>query len=574
MRQSTLPLVLLAIILAVGSYVRLAGLERRDFRDDELFQYYVAESLERGEGAKLPSGRTYVRGIDVTHMVRLSIRHLGRTPTAIRLPSAVLGAVGLVLFAAILWAMAGPWPAVWGTLLLAVYPEAVVQARQLRFYTYQMLFGLGALYTGWQALRIAGSPEEPDRASLLRQWLWVGLTLGLLLMAVRVQLVSLSILAGWGVCAALAAAADLASRGRDAWRTSVPIQIVAIVILGAVALLVMRPGLLAWLLERSRIAPYWVVLGQRTDPMVYYASLRDDFPVLLAFLPLIFLGAIIRKPRLGVYLTTWFAVPMLLHSFFFTWKELRFVLLAMPALFAAAGICAAWAAGALFCAAEHAAGQWRFPRWLRRPAAYVVVVVTSLVVIGTLPAFFTTRAVMRADQDRAARWTQSAAIIRSRPDLAEVPAGTGYALHGLYYWPRLDFVVRVHGLERSTTRTADGRWVIELNPMGSPEYKTGRPVLTTPEAIREHFGEAGAVLIGFDVRSESNATRFIEQSLLDTLSTEAEELCQGRCGTMRLYHWRFNVPADAGSASESRPIRGEGAGDVSQARHSIPRGSG
>jgi MFS family permease len=564
MRPSTWPLILLAIILAAGSYVRLAHLERGDFRDDELFQYYVAESLERGEGPLLPSGRTYLRGIDVTHMVRVSIRHLGRTPTAIRLPSAVLGALGLFLFAAILWAMAGPWPAVWGTLLLAVYPEAVVQARQLRFYTYQMLFGLGALYTGWQALRTAGSGEEPDRTSLVRQWLWVGLTLGVLLMAVRVQLVSLSILAGWGVCAALAAAADLAARGRHAWRKSAPVQIVAIGILGLMAALVMRPGLVAWLLERSRIAPYWVVLGQRTDPLVFYASLRDDFPVLLAFLPVLFLGAILRKPRLGLYLTIWFAVPMLLHSFFFTWKELRFVLLAMPALFAAAGICAAWGAGALLGATEYTAGRWGVPPWLRRPAAHVVVVVTSLVMIGSLPALFTTRALVRADQERATKWTQSAAIIRARPDLAEVPAGTGYALHGLYYWPRLDFVVRVHGLERSTTRTTDGRWVIELNPMGSPEYKTGRPVLTTPEAIREHFAEVGAVLIAFDVRAGSSTNTYVEQSLYDTLSTEAEELCQGRCGAMRLYHWRFGASAEAGSASESPAVRRGGADEVSQ----------
>lgn len=559
MRDSWLPLALLALIIGIGSFVRLAHLERGDFRDDELFQYYTAESLERGEGPYLPSGREYLRGIDVTHMVRVSIRYLGPTATAIRLPSALLGTLGLLLFAVVLWSMAGPWPAVWGTFLLAVYPEAVGQSRQLRFYTYQMLFGLGALYTGWRALRHAGEGADPDRTAVRRQWLWAAATLGLLVMAARVQVVSLSILAGWGVCVLVAAGADLKARGPGAWRSSVALQLVGIGALALVLVLIAKPGLVGSLIARSQAAPYWALLGERTHPLTYYGALRDEFPVLLAFLPLIFLAAIANRPRLGIYLAVWFAIPLFLHSFVFPWKELRFVMLAMPALFAAAGICAAMGASAVLRGAARATAELRVPVRLRRPAAYAVVAVISITVIGTMPAVFTTRALFRADRGAASRWSQSAEIIRSRPDLTGIPTGTNYALHGLYYWPRLDFVIRVHGLERSTTRTPDGEWVIELNPMGSLEYKTGRPVLTTPEAIREHFAAAGAVLVGYSPPSSGDATPFIEQSLHEILTAEAEELCRGRCGPMNLFYWRFDAPAADVAALRSAPLVNRGA---------------
>jgi hypothetical protein len=541
-----LPLVLLAIVLGLGSYVRLTDLDRGNFRDDELFQYFVAESLERGEGPRLPSGRSYRRGIDVTYMVRLSVRQLGPSHFAIRLPSALLGALTLFIFAGALWAMGGPWVAVWGTAILAIYPEAAAQSRQLRLYSYQMVFGLLAFYTGWRAVSTAGRREEPDRSALGRQWMWAAATIALLLMATRVQIVSLSILAGWGVCVLAAAVADSVARGRGAWRRSAPLQLAALGLMMLALALIARPGLLTELVARSQHAPRWAVFGERLDPLTYYAYLRYNFPVLLSFLPLIFLGAVLRRPRLGVYLLIWFAVPMALHSFALHWKEHRFVLLAMPALFAAAAICAAWGSGALVRGVQDIGARWGVPARVRRPTAYATMAVVVLALTVTTPAFMETRALARGDRSASMRWESAAAILRERPDLADVPIGVSYTLHALYYWPRVDFAVRINGLERRTYRTPDGEWHVEYNPMGSPEYKVGLPVLTTPEAIQEHFADAGAVLISFDI----NAVRVnnIEHTLYERLEGEAEELCRGRCEQMLLYHWRFDAPPPNGPA--------------------------
>ena len=553
MKRNWVGWVVLALVLLAGSYIRVVNLGDSDFGDDELFQFYVAESLERGEGPRLPSGREYLRGIDVSRLVQLSVRHLGPTHVAVRLPSTIFGILGLFLFAGILWTLGGPWVAVWGSLLLAIDPETLIQSRELRFYTYQMIFGLIALYFGWRTLRQAGARETPEHTTVVRQWVWAGITILSLLLAARIQVVSLSVAAGWGVCVAIAAAADVLARGWASWRRSVPVQLVAIGLVGAVLALLIRPDLVAEGIARSQTVPRWAIYGGELQRLDYYYRLEGTFPVLLSLLPLIFVVVTLRNPRLGVYLATWFAVPMLLHSLAFPWKGQRFVLLAMPALFAAAAIAAAWGSTALCKLVRRTAARWRLPSHLRKPVANATVAAVSLGLIITTPAFHQMRKTVRPSTSPAnSQWTRTAEILRSRPDLAQVPIGTGYALHGLYYWDRLDFVVRINGLERSTYRTADGKWVVEYNPMGSPEYKAGRPVLTTPEAIRERFADAGSVLIAFSAGSVE--AKNIEPSLYEVLEKEAEDLCRGRCGRTKLYHWKFGSSSTAAGTAQTDSV--------------------
>jgi 4-amino-4-deoxy-L-arabinose transferase-like glycosyltransferase len=538
MKRNWVAWVVLTLVLLGGSYIRVVDLGQRNFSDDELFQYYVAESLERGEGPRLPSGQEYLRGIDVSRLVQLSVRQFGPTHAAIRLPSTVFGILGLFLFAGILTALGGPWVAAWGSLLLAIHPETLIQSRELRFYTYQMIFGLIALYSGWRALRRAGAPEAPERTVIVRQWLWAGVTIMTLLLAARIQPASLSVAAGWAVCVAFAAAADVLARGWKTWRRSVPVQLVAIGAAGAALALLVVPDLVTEGIARSQTVPRWAIYGGHLNRLDYYYKLEETFPVLLSLLPLVFLTTILRNPRLGLYLAIWFAVPMLLHSLAFPWKGERFVLLAMPPLFAAAAIAAAWGFATLYTLVRRTAARWGLPSRLRNLFASGAVAAVSLGLVITTPAFHQMRKTVRPSTSAgSSEWTRTAEILRSRPDLAQVPIGTAYALHGLFYWDRLDFVVRINGLEQSTSRTPDGKWMVKYNPMGSPEYKTGRPVLTTPEAIRERFGGAGSVLIAFSTGSVE--AKNIEPSLYEVLEKEAEELCRGRCGRTKLYHWHF-----------------------------------
>ena len=534
-RQFWLPLAVLALVVAAGAYVRLAHLGDADFGPGELYQVFAAQVLDAGGQPALPSGVPYDRGIDVTHLVDWSMDQFGSTPWAARLPAALFGVLNLILFAAVLWALGGPWVAVWGTLFLAIYPEAVSESRFLRFYTYQLVFGLVAFYAGWRALCLAGGREIRTRSGLLKQWLWTFATLLAFFLAARIQITTLSIMAGWGLCVVFAAAADVAVRGWKSWRSSIPLQLVGFGALGVLAALLVRPGLIAEVAARSQAVPYWVMAGGDRHPLAYYYLLSENFPVMVSLSPLIFLVVAVRSPKLAVYLAAWFMVPLALHSFVFPWKGARFVFLAMPALFTAAAIAATVGAGALYRWTRRVLTEVQLRRSVHRPLAYGVVAITSLALVVTTPAFNEARKAPGSGQFPG--WSGTAEVIREHPELGDVPKGHAWPLHGLYYMDGLDFVVRTSALEESLGRFEDGEWSAEWKSIGSADRESGRPVFTTPEAIRDRYADQGAVLVGLDMRYVENG--IVRRDLYNTLAAEAQELCQGRCGTLRLYYWRF-----------------------------------
>ncbi len=548
MKTWSLPFALLLLVIAGGTYLRVAHLGAAPFGPDELNHYYVAESIQRGDGPRFPSGEIYIRGIDVTRLVGLSVDLFGPSEAAVRLPTAAFGILNLLLFAVILWMMGGPWVSVWGTLLLAIYPEAVVQSRFTRFYTYQLNFGLVALYTGWLALRRAGAREAPDHGMVSRQWLYVGVTIVALLLAARIQVVTLSVMVGWGVCVLLAGAADLAARGRTAWRTSVPVQLTVIGVVGVILAVLLMPDRLADAYQASQYVPHWVRASNGVHPLEYYYALSEKFPLIVSLSPLIFLALVLRKAPLGLYLGVWFAVPLVLHSFVFPFKGERFVFLAVPALFAATAITACWGAGALYRFVLGSGGKSAPPFRLPRSVAVVAVGTVAVAAVLTSPAFNQARKLVgaRAGSD----WRAAADILKSAPHLGQLPIGSSASLTTLFYWGRVDFMVDKGGLE-AAARDADGsEHGIAWRPMGSPERKSGRPLLTTPEAIQRHFSENDAVLVAFD-RSHA-ANNYLEPDLVRVLSVEAEELCQRRCGSLLLYYWPLTSAVEAGSADNIR----------------------
>jgi hypothetical protein len=547
MMRNWLAALLITLLLIFGSYVRLGDLGQGDFRVDELYQVLAAQSIARGEGPRLPSGEPYVRGLDVTHLVRYSFDAFGASEFSARLPSAGFGVIALFLFAAVLWAVGGPWIAVVGTALLAVYPEAVDQSRALRFYTYQLTLGILAFYTGWRALRAAGGRDPADRDRLLRQWGWAVATLAILAVAARVQVVSLSVLAGWLAIVGLAAIAELKLHGRGVWRRSMPVQLTGAVLL-VLLLGVVQEDIMQDLLLRARSVPVWVLEAEGAmHPLAYYYGLSETYPLLLGLLPLILLAAVVRRPRLGLFATLWFVVPLFLHSFVLTWKGSRFVMVPMLGLFVTTAIAAAWAGEVLVDRIRTLPllRSWQPAR--RRLAAGIVVAVVALTAFVTLPAFNQSRKMVGAG---SSRWSDMARIIRETPGLEAVPLAHRRPLHPYYYWGRIDFVVGERRLVAATART-DGAWVVEYDSVGAPDRSIGAPVLPTPESIRAYFASADAVLIG----TEENNGRLVglTSELAATLQEEAEELCSGRCGTGRLYLWRLNAQPSVTSVDTPRP---------------------
>jgi hypothetical protein len=520
-----LALFLLGVILAFGIYVRTADLGRRDFGVDELFQVYAAQGVLRGEGAVLPSGVSYSRGIDVTHLVSQSFKRYGIGEIQARIPSAVFGVLGLLLFAAALLAIGGPWIAVAGTALFAVYPEAVQQSRELRFYTYQLLFGVAAFYTGWRSVQ----PWSGDRADYVHRLAWTLATLALLLQAARVQLVTLSVWVAYAAIVLIAAAADL-WRGGSSWRRSPHIHLSAVGLLSGAGVLLLKPDVVRTYLGWAGSVPAWT-LPTGGSKLAYYYSLSETYPLLLGLLPLIIITALLRRPALAIYCVMWFGVPLFLHSFLLAMKGARFVLIPYLGLFTLAALAALYAAEATFAVIRDQLRARGLPQRRAGMGAALIIAVAGLFAFVTLPAFSQARKLPGGDT--TSRWSKTAAALRSLPELDAVPFGASRSLHPLYYWGRIDFVLedpwRYEGPAGTGISSDLGR--------RDTEGSVGAPALMTAEEIRDRFASRGSVVIGIDPAMVTHGR--VDRALARLLAAEAEELCRGQCGGMLLYHWRF-----------------------------------
>jgi hypothetical protein len=554
-----LPYLLIALAIGWGGYLRLAHLGEHRLGVDEMLQFFAAESLNRGESPQLPSGAAYRRGIDVTRLTAASMDRFGPSLLTMRLPNALLGVLNLVIFAGVLIVLGGRWAAVVGTLLLAIYPEAIYQSRHLRFYTYQLNFGLLALLTGWLALRGAGADPNPRASELIGQWGWLLATVLLLALAARVQVTALSVALGWATCVTVAAAANVRVQGWGGWGRNPPLQLLVVGLAAALALSLFRPDVVLGTVQSSQFVDFWA-RGTQT-PLAYYYMLVERFPLIVGLAPAIFWVLFVRQARLAIYLGVWFAVPVVLHSVVFPWQGERFVLLAVPALFAAAAIAASWAGRLLYESVTRTLAPLRWTPPFRSAVAGALVIIAGFTAIFTMPAASAARKTLR-NLETDAGWHRSLEILASDARLADIPLGHTAILNPLYYWGRLDFSVAHRALYQPLNSGAGSGW--GWLPQGSRDYYMGVPILSTPESVRRHFADRGSVLIGYDDRFGAS---LLEAGLHAVLLSEAVELCRGTCGTLRLYHWVFDSVDDTDSSAD--PGHSNSGGGTAHARSLI-----
>jgi len=540
MRQRLLPIAMILVVLGWGAYLRLVNLGVNDLDDDELIHFFVARSIAMGKGPVLPSGEAHPRGIDVSRMVGFALRYVDDPEQATRLPSALLGVTNLIIFAVIAWKIAGSWAAAWATLLLAIYPEAVYQSREARFYTYQLSFGLLAFYAGWQVVRNAGRGDTPRPREVHLGWLWAVLAITCLALATRIQKTTVSVALGLGVCMAVSGSADLWVRGWRGWRESVAAQITVMGIVGTLGTILLFPDVWKRMLWLATFVPLWAkqTPGTWRD---YYYGLAESFPLLVSLSPVAFLAVALRNIRLAIYLCLWFWVPFVLHSVWFAWKGDRFILLAVPALLLMAGTAAAMGCEALYRALQVNLGRITgSARWNRGVAACMIAAIGGIVIVTT-PAFSAARKLPRETVSKRVDWLAAGEIIRSLPGSGDIPVGSSIPLASLLYWGRVDFSILEGSLEQGSRQqgTANGLGMVRYQER-TPDFYVGVPVLPTASGIRERFQTSGSVLIGVDPTRWSYGG--IKENFENILSIGARELCQARCGALRLYHWTFRGP--------------------------------
>jgi len=517
-RHRAVPVLLLLVVILAGSYIRLVELGTPSFRSDEIQHYHAAQSLQEGLGPLNQAGETYERGIDITRLVALTDKIATPPERAARLPAAGFGVVNLLLIAVVGWIMGGPWAAFWATTLLAIYPEAIWQSRQVRFYTYQLTFGLIALGTGW----IAFQTWKRGNGSGWKTWVWLGLTVVAFLLAARVQIVTLSTMAGWIAFLAVAAVGSHVLKPRLPWRDNIPLQATVLALFIGAGALVLRPEIVPRLIETAMTVPSWV--GAPGHRLTYYYALISGFPLLVSLAPVAAGVVFLRKPWLAFYLLTWFLVPFVVLSLVFPFRQERFILTAVPGLFLLGGIAASLACGGIHAALE---GRLRgtSPGFLRWKAVVppVAVVIVACGALFTTPAFNVARKMPDPTSWpdlRREDWRATVGFVEKVTSAGAVALGTSDPMASTHYWGRVDFQVAARG-----------------HAPGEVSGPAAVAVWADPEGIVGRFSEYDRVLIGLD-STRIRAGR-IHDNLLRVLREQGQELCEGRCGTIMLYVWQL-----------------------------------
>src|SRR5262245_18832922 len=140
----------LAAIVAIGAYLRLAHLGALGFRwDEDLSGLAVRAILEKGV-PELPSGMIYLRGGLFSHLIAVSATLFGFSEFALRLPAALFG-IALIV-AAYLYgaALFGRVVGLVTAALLAVSFWDIDLARYARFYSAFSVLYVLTLYAIWQ----------------------------------------------------------------------------------------------------------------------------------------------------------------------------------------------------------------------------------------------------------------------------------------------------------------------------------------------------------------------------------------------------------------------------------------
>ena len=139
----------LAAIVAIGAYLRLAHLGSLGFRwDEDLSGLAVRAILEKGV-PQLPSGMLYLRGALFSHLMAASATVFGFSEFALRLPAALFGIALIVaayLFGAALFGRA---VGLVTAALLAVSFWDIDLARYARFYSAFSVLYVLTLYAIW-----------------------------------------------------------------------------------------------------------------------------------------------------------------------------------------------------------------------------------------------------------------------------------------------------------------------------------------------------------------------------------------------------------------------------------------
>ena len=320
-------MVLIALLIVAGGWLRFASLGRLSFWADEFPHAIAGRALIHDGRPTLPSGREYRRALAHTVVVAASMRAAGENETGARLPSAIVGLATIPAVWLVLRRRFGEQAALAAAAIMTVMPLHVAHSRSARSYVlFVVAYGAAAML-GARAL-LTGSRRD------------VLLAVGAFAAAIHLQVLAVVLLAPL-----LLQAVWLWRRaeGRDRTRRVRALLILCTASAVAMGVTLVVPGLrdeAIRLLEKG-------VPGLRLDPGIHLRTLANLFGGVSwwAWIPLAPAGIVglRRAGRPGIILAIHLVVPAVLFTVLFDSTSgrgagTRYLIHLLPFVAAVAGV--------------------------------------------------------------------------------------------------------------------------------------------------------------------------------------------------------------------------------------------
>ena len=536
------------LLIALAALVRVVNIGQLPLTD-EIYTSLAARGWAQ-HGEPVIGEGVYERAWLYSVIVGSFFRAFGDSLITARLPSILAGI--LLVPAVFLWTrrVAGSLAAWAAALLLCFSPLAIHISQYARFYAlFGLLFWLASigLYT------LVWERPSPGKA------IAVGLG-SLLCLAISFHLQPLTLIGGLGIALWLVQAVALPpmtarlQRPRQRW--------IAIGIAIGLAILAMaivfQTEVGQGLLRRYLHSPIWSI-EHRYEFWFYHVFFATHYQSLWPLVPFLAILAVAQRPKPAIFCFLIFVVGFVLLSFA-GMKDKRYISFLLPFLFVLWGI--AFAAlvplvGRLIANATPRALDDLVPGLATRGVQVMVIGLGVLFVLGSngAPAktllslarvkLFAegsgtgmTTGQLRADWDAVKApltpWLNNASIVVTSHDVKT-----------LYYLGRYDIVINANRISEIVgTVEGDGEFGID--------FRTGRPVISTPESLRilmDCYPDGLIIVEGGHLRSDEA----IIDSAAEIIEADSTPIPLPLETRMSAFHWQHPSPDPVPAACATLP---------------------
>lgn len=535
----------LGLILAAAAFLRLAQLGTPSFWVDELNFVYAGQALNAGEEPRFPSGNLNQRAMLYAHCVALSMRVFGVNEFAARFPSAVFGILAVVATYFVAKSLFGRLAGLLSAFLLTFSHLAIGWSRLSRMYAlFQLLFIIGvyAFYKGFEGEKTscencAGNLWQRFKGYLAQQglrWPWLMASGAILLIAMQVHE-----LTGIFAASLLAYVAGMfllqlfLHGGRAALQSKYGLTLL---LAGVAALVGFGFFDLGGFVQRAlSFHPSWARYAYVQDTHYYYYFLTESgqFPLAAFFL----IGCIYmmtRAQRHAFFAACNFAVPVVLHSFVFSYKVPNYIFQIYPFF-------VMLAAHALSSIYQDEAGQLARRQkeagvfWTKRRRRIVLIAA----VFGWLPATLWFRYSLKlpftgsAGFDGAVQhedWRGAAAYVNADTTNNQALAST-IPLTMLYYTGKPAYCLNL----AHTDSTLD--WQQPLPGNKKRDYYSGGEAISNLHELQQMLARHPAALFVMDTyRLERE--QYVPKEISEFIKTKLPRVWADQQNTIQIFAWR------------------------------------